>query len=314
MPLGGVTMRFLFILSVFALFFGQSGDVFAEPHAVGPEKCQKCHTGSYKVWEGTKHFLSFKTVHKNKKARKIVKAIGERRMKKSETCVLCHYTAAKKAEKVKLVAGPSCESCHGKASEWISIHNNYGGGGAKRASETATQKAERVKKAAAAGMVWPSQLYDTAANCMSCHGLANPALSGQHAGAMLDNGHPLNVDFELVAYSQGTVRHRFYPPDVTKNKEMSDLEKARLFVIGQAAALVSATQAASKSEHILYKTAQAKRIATATAVLDKVKAQVPEAGALLQAPSAEAGRALANALRKVDLTGAVGDRLPKNYK
>ena len=80
MPLGGVTMRFLFILSVFALFFGQSGDAFAEPHAVGPEKCQKCHTGSYKVWEGTKHFLSFKTVHKNKKARKIVKAIGERRI------------------------------------------------------------------------------------------------------------------------------------------------------------------------------------------------------------------------------------------
>ena len=58
-------------------------------------------------------------------------------------------------------------------------------------------------------MIWPAQLFDVASNCMSCHGLANPALSAEHAAAMLDNGHPLKPDFELVAYSQGTVRHRF---------------------------------------------------------------------------------------------------------
>ena len=307
-------MRYLFFLPIVALFLGLSGVVFAEPHAVGPEKCQKCHTGSYKVWEGTKHYASFKKIHKNKKARKIVKAIGEKRMKKSETCMLCHYTAAKKGKKVKLVAGPSCESCHGKASKWITIHNNYGGGGAKRDSETKEQKLERVRKASAAGMIWPSQIFDVASNCMSCHGLANPALSAEHAGAMLDNGHPLNADFELVKYSQGSVRHRFYPPDVSKNKEMSNVEKARLYVIGQAAALVSATVASSKSSHPRYKAAQTKRVATAKSVLEKIKILVPEADAIIQSPSKATGRILAKALKDKDLTGIVGDKLPKKYK
>ena len=307
-------MRIIFSFFIISLLSLSNGHVYAEPHAVGPEKCQKCHKEETKVWEGTKHFKSFKKVHKNKNARKIVKAIGERRMKKSDTCVLCHYTAAKNTDKVKLVAGPSCESCHGNASEWLNIHNDYGGEGVKRDAETAKHKAARHKNAAAAGMIWPSQLYDVAANCMSCHGLANPALSAEHAGAMLDNDHPLNADFEIVAYSQGSVRHRFYPPDMTKNQEMSDAEKARLYVVGQAAALVSATEAVSKSDHPKYAEAQAKRIATATAVLESIKGSVPEAGNLLANPSADAGRALAAAIKDADLTGAVGSKLPSDSK
>lgn len=282
---------------------------------VGATKCQECHTAEAKVWEGTKHFKSYKSIHKDKRAKKIVKAIGDKRMKKSETCAICHYTAAQKdaSAKPKLVSGPSCESCHGAASDWIAIHNDYGKG-VKRDGESAAHKADRIKKAIAAGMVRPERLFDVASNCMDCHGLANPALDAKDAAAMLDNEHPLNPNFELVEYSQGSVRHRFYPPDVTVNKEMTDAEKSQMYVIGQAAALVSATNAISKSDHAKYKAAQEKRIATAKAALEAVKGQVPEAAKLLADPTAANGRALAEAVKGKDLSGAVGGKLPKKFK
>jgi len=302
---------------VAGLLFGGLGTTNPADAAfkVGAKKCQECHTAEAKVWEGTKHFKSYKAVHKDKRAKKIVKAVGDKRMKKSATCALCHYTGAQKSAdaKLKVVSGPACESCHGAASDWLPIHNDFGKG-VKRADESAEHKAERLGKAEAAGMVRPSKLFDVAANCMSCHGLANPNLDAKAAAAMLDNKHPLNPDFELVKYSQGTVRHRFYPPDVTVNKEMTDAEKSQMLVVGHAAALVSATMATSKSDHPEYKAAQEKRIANAKAVLELVKGDLPEAAKLLADPTPANGRALGEAVKGKDLSGAVGGKLPKDFK
>lgn len=278
----------------------------AEPASVGSEKCEKCHREEVKVWEGTAHHKSFREVHKHKAAKDIVAAVGEKRMRRADVCTTCHYTEVEG----KQVSGPSCESCHGKASEWISVHNDYGGPSVKREQETPEHKAQRIAKSKAGGMIRPDMLYDVAANCMSCHGLANPKLSGEHAGAMVEAGHPLKPEFEIVEYSQGSVRHRFYPPDLTKNKEMTKAEMARLYVIGQAAALVSATEAAKKSKNAKYVAAQEKRIAKAKEVLSKV----PEAAPLLGSPTADAGRKLADAIAKKDLTGAVGGQLPSKFK
>ncbi|MBL4720528.1 MAG: hypothetical protein JKY20_05305 [Alphaproteobacteria bacterium] len=311
-------LKFAGLLWAVMMVFGWSGalsSASAAPFTVGPKKCQECHTDEAKVLSGTKHFTSLKTVHKDKRAKKIVKAIGDKRMKKSATCKMCHYTEAQKkpGAKRKIVAGPSCESCHGPASDWITIHNDYGKG-VKRATETAAHKTERLQKAEAAGMVRPSKMFDVASNCMSCHGLAASGLDEKTAATMLDNGHPLNPDFELVEYSQGTVRHRFYPPDVTANKEMTAAEKSELYVVGQAAAFVSASAAVKKSSHEKYVAAQKKRIATATAALEAVKGSVPAAGALLADPSIANGRALADAVKGKDLSGAVGGMLPSKYK
>jgi hypothetical protein len=304
------------VVTVGLLFggFGVSNTALAA-FKVGAKKCQECHTGEAKVWEASAHFKSYKAIHKDKRAKKIVKAVGDKRMKKSATCALCHYTVAQKdsGAKAKRVSGPSCESCHGAASDWIAVHNDYGKG-VKRNGEPAAHKAERIKKSEAAGMVRPDRLFDVAANCMSCHGLANPDLDAKAAVAMLDNKHPFNADFELVKYSQGTVRHRFYFPDVTVNKEMTDAEKSQMYIVGQAAALVSAMSAASKSDHPKYKAAQEQRIATAKAALELVKGQVPEAAKMLSDPTAANGRALAEAVKGKDLSGAVGGKLPKKYK
>ena len=288
------------------LFAAWQGTAQAEPTAVGPDKCEKCHREETKVWEGTAHHKSFREVHKHKAAKDIVEAVGEKRMRRADVCATCHYTVIED----KQVSGPSCESCHGKASEWITVHNDYGGPAVKREQETPQHKAERIAKAKAGGMIRPEMLYDVAANCMSCHGLSNPKLSGEHAAKMMEAGHPLKPEYEIVEYSQGSVRHRFYPPDLTKNKEMTKAEMARLYVVGQAAALVSATEALKKSNNAKYVEGQQKRIAKAKEVLSKV----PEAAALLKSPSAEAGRALAEAIATKDMTGAVGGQLPTKFK
>ena len=306
-----LTLQRLFALPIAALlgmgtlFFLECGVVNAEPFKLGPQKCQECHKAEAKVWKGTPHAKSYKKIHKSKKAKKIVKAVGGKRMKKTSLCATCHYTAVKKSAsaKPKLIAGPSCESCHGPASDWISIHNNK-----------KIPKPDRLKQASAKGMIWPSQLYDVAANCNSCHGIAQAILTGDNVKAMLGAGHPLNPDFELVKYSQGAVRHRFYPPKVTENQVMTPQEMARMFVIGQAANLVSASAALSKTDHAGYKAAQQKKIAAATEVLNSVAGEVPEAGKVVASPTAENGRALAAAIASKDLSGTVGKNLPKSFK
>ena len=130
---------------------------------------------------------------------------------------------------------------------------------------------------------------------------------------MLDAGHPMNADFELVKYSQGSVRHRFYPPKVTENQVMTPAEMARMFVVGQAANLVSASAAVSKSGHAGYKAAQQKKIAAATKVLKSVAGQVPAAGKVVASPTADNGRALAAAIADKDLSSVVGGNLPKKF-
>ncbi len=101
---------------------------------------------------------------------------------------------------------------------------------------------------------------------------------------------------------------------MTENQEMTAAEKSRMFVVGQAATLVSAKAAMSKSDHAAYKAAQQKRIDRANAVLKSVQGQVPEAGKVLSDPSAANGRALAAAVAGKDLSGAVGGQLPAKFK
>ena len=82
-----------------AFFFLSSNGLdsaIAAPSYVGPEKCQNCHKAPYEVWKGTKHFSSYKKIHKHKTAKKILKAVGEKRMKKSAVCATCHYTVVEK--------------------------------------------------------------------------------------------------------------------------------------------------------------------------------------------------------------------------
>ena len=90
---------------------------------------------------------------------------------------------------------------------------------------------------------------------------------------------------------------------------MTEPETAELFVIGHAAALVSAKQAMSKSDEPKYTEAQNKRTENAKAVLSLLS-DIPEAAALLASPSRDNARKLLGAIKGKDLSGKVGSRLP----
>ena len=307
------TLLFLFAVVVYFVTFPSM--VNAEPFVKGAKLCEECHEEEFKVWSKTKHFKSFRSVHREPKdaskpsPKKILKAVGgQKRMKRNKTCYLCHYTLQKKdaGAKHQVKSGTSCESCHGASSDYMDIHGDYGGKDVKREAESADHKAKRIADSKAAGLIWPSMKYEIAENCMTCHGLANPDLKADDLAKMLGAGHPINPEFELVKYSQGSVRHRHYPPNMKTNAEMTPKEQAEFFVIGQAAALVSATSVMSKSSEAKYIEAQKKRAANAKAALSGVS----EAAELLASPSRENALKLAAAIAGKDLTGAVGSKLP----
>lgn len=279
----------------------------------GPETCQSCHKAEFDVWQQTKHFQSFREVHRNPKAKEILAAVGgSPNMRANAACVLCHFTVQQETAEARPVArqGPSCESCHGASSDWLALHNDYGGPSVTKETETPEHKARRFGDAEAAGWIHSSRKYDLASNCMACHGLAQPALDGETIGKMLAAGHPLRPEFELVQYSQGSVRHRFYPPDITVNAEMTPEELARFFAIGQAAKLVSAALAQTKSNDPDYQAAQTKRAEDTVAVLSALKS-VPEAAALIQNPTEENARKFVSAIADKDLSGEIGNLLPE---
>jgi hypothetical protein len=290
----------------------------AQPFAEGYRKCEKCHEAEVAVWRETQHFKSFNTVHRKEAAKKILDAAGGgASMRQNANCVLCHYTETRSSPSAKpqVASGPSCESCHGPSSGWRDIHNFYGEGIEDPAKEPPANKTKRLAEARKAGMIWSFMHYEIAANCNECHGLAHPKLGADVLAKMLDAGHPSEPEFELVRYSQGTVRHRYYPPDFSKNAEMTPAELARLYVTGQAAALVSASAAASKSSHPKYSALQKKRAADATRALQAV-ADLPEVAALLKAPNHDNARKLAESIKTKDLSAKIKGQLPakSSYK
>jgi len=90
---------------------------------------------------------------------------------------------------------------------------------------------------------------------------------------------------------------------------MNAAELARLYVIGQAAKLVSATLASTKSSGAQYATLQKKRIQDARAALAAV-ADLPEVKTVLDKPSHDNARKLADSLKSKDVSAKVKAKLP----
>jgi hypothetical protein len=306
--------RVLSVVALLAMAFAGGGlSAAAEPFYQGEQKCFDCHKSEDGVWKQTKHAISFREIHRKPAVKNIITAAGgDANMRRNDTCTTCHFTMvqANATAKPAATTGTSCESCHGPSSDWLALHNDYGGPSAKRETETPAHKAERVQKSIAAGMIRPEMLYDIALNCQGCHGLSRPGIAPETIAKMIDAGHPAGSNFELVQFLEGSVRHRFYPPDVTKNTEMTNAEKARMFVTGHAAALVRESASAGKISNAKYEGTQKKIQANARAALEAIKGQVPEAAALLAEPTDANARKLVTAITGKDLTPQVGAMLP----
>jgi hypothetical protein len=223
---------------------------------VGATKCGECHKYEVAAWKLTPHFTTFDTMHRSPEGQKIAAAMGIRRIKSESLCLTCHYTVQTKAGHTEPISGVSCESCHGAAADWIDVHNS------KKLSRD-----ERRTKSAAAGMIRPDNIYEVAANCFQCHLVPNEKLvnvGGHSAGT---------PGFELVAWSQGMVRHNFLTPSGEEgkvNREDDMKRKRMMFAVGAILDLeYSLRGVASATQKATYGITMARRVA---AVRQKIEA------------------------------------------
>ncbi len=279
---------------------------------VGPEntedECANCHTLEHEAWQTTRHYATFKDRHRSDEAKEILTNLGERSMKRISTCRQCHYTSrADDSGRVRAAWGVSCESCHGAARNWLEVHNRPGGDPAADAMEwgdgrleTPEARSQRLTAAAAKGMLHPARLYDVATNCFGCHTVPDEHLVnvGKH--------HP-GKPFDLVARTQGEVRHNFLSSSGSpKNPPADAAELRRLYVVGAAVDLeFSLRNLASVSERGGdYHQAMVERVGAARKKLGSILAVVdlPELAAALAAVPAQVGT-------DTEVDPAVADRL-----
>ncbi|TWU58242.1 cytochrome c family protein [Rubripirellula reticaptiva] len=237
---------------------------------MGNESCVKCHAAEIQVWKTTPHNRTFEELHRRPEAKAIATKLGLQSIKNEGRCVACHYTEQSQAGgDPHVIAGVSCESCHGGAKNWLDLHQDYGGEGITRLSESPEHRQARILKSVAAGMRNPANVYSVAQSCLRCHTTADEQLvnvGGHSAGSL---------EFEFVSWSQGTIRHNFVRSD-GKTNDVSDTDRLRvMFVAGMIAELESSLRAtAVATEKATYGVTVAKRGARAGARLKSVAAKV----------------------------------------
>ncbi|MFK7737613.1 MAG: cytochrome c family protein [Pirellulaceae bacterium] len=204
--------------------------VHLNPHAVvGYESCEKCHASEVRVWKKTPHHKTFRTLHRNPEAKQIADRMGITSFKTDSACIKCHYTMQASHDGMDAISGVSCESCHGAAKDWVQVHSDYAG--ATRETESPEHRVERLRNSIAGGMRNPVNVYLVAQSCYRCHTVPDEKLvnvGGHKAGSL---------DFEIVSWSQGTIRHNFVRSNGGSNDVSSRDRLRQLFVAGMIADL-----------------------------------------------------------------------------
>ena len=246
---------------------------------VGPDACGECHKSSVAAWKLTHHSTTFKALPRSKKAKEIASKLGLKRIKAESDCLTCHFTSAMNGAKTKPIAGITCESCHAAGKNWIKLHSDYGGKGMTMETEAPAHKTARYASSEAAGMIRPSRLYEVAANCYSCHTVPNEKLVN-------DGGHTAGSKFELVAWTQGEVRHNVWYSK--ENNEASTDRKRMMYVVGKALDLEYALRGVAKATaNATYAKSMARRAKAAKKVMQAISVAIkaPEVDKILVAAS-----------------------------
>ncbi len=218
--------------------------VHVDPHLViGVQSCAKCHAAEVSVWKLTPHSETFQTLHRKPEAQQIANRMGVTAFKENSACMKCHYTVQSKPHGLEAIAGVSCESCHGAAQNWLDIHHDYGGQGITRHTESPEHQLARLRSSIQGGMRNPVNIYLVAQSCYRCHTVPDERLvnvGGHNEGSM---------DFELVSWSQGMVRHNFLRTHGQTNEVSSPGRLRQMFLAGMIADLefsLRATAAATE--------------------------------------------------------------------
>lgn len=235
----------------------------------GPLRCAKCHENEVRVWQTTPHARTFEELHRTPEAKSIAQKMGLRSVKRGDVCLDCHYTSQEQNGRVSIIAGVSCESCHGAALDWVTVHNDYGGPTVLKQQETEAHKRQRREESMALGMRNPTNIYSVARSCLQCHSVPNEALvnvGGHKAGSL---------DFELVSWSQGSNRHNFMRTNNTQNAINTPQQLRVMYVAGLMADLEFSTRAtALATEKSAYGLAVANRAANVAVKLKQIQDQI----------------------------------------
>ena len=282
-----------------------SDDLKRDPAEIrGPDACGECHKNSVELWKNTHHATTFQSLPRSDKAKEIAKAMGIRRIKNESDCLSCHFTSAEVDGKVKPIAGITCESCHGAGKNWIDVHSDFGGKGVTAENEDPDHKKTRNETSVAAGFIRPANLYKVAENCYQCHTVPNEKLVNV-------GGHPAGSKFELVAWTQGEVRHNVW---YTKDNNFTSANRQRLmYVVGQVLDLEFALRGVAKAtEKAKYAVAMAKRAKIAEKRIQKITelVDIPELKEILAIASA-AKLKLNNEEQLLDAANAVKEQAVK---
>ena len=209
---------------------------------LGYENCRKCHQMQVDKLVTSQHFKSFETVHRTAKAKSFCRALGIRSIKRDARCIRCHYTPEKSSRGVRARSGISCESCHGPSKNWVRGHNDYGGLTVTKAQETDEHRRFRIHSSIAKGMRHPSNLYLLARSCYECHLVDDAELVN------LTEHPPMSADFDMVSWSQGSMRHNFLRTDNKTNAESSPERLQVMYVVDLMARIEAVLKAMASSE------------------------------------------------------------------
>lgn len=239
-------------------------------NVLGVQSCEKCHASEVMQWKQTPHSETFLTLHRKKEAQEIASRLGIASFKNDSNCIQCHYTMQSHGGQIEAISGVSCESCHGPGKAWINVHNDYGGAGLNRLSESPDHRQKRLSDSIRAGMRNPVNVYLVAQSCYRCHTVPDEKLvniGGHSAGSL---------DFELVSWSQGMVRHNFVRTNGQTN-DASPPDRLRLmFVAGMIADLEFSLRATSEATaKAAFGKTSAKRTARAFDRLKSVHSKIP---------------------------------------
>lgn len=259
----------LLVLLVLGMTGGSVAGAENVDKIVGADECGECHKKEVAAWRGTHHYKTFNELSRTKEAKTIAKKMGLKRIKQESDCVNCHFTQRRVKGKVKTVSGIACESCHAPAKDWLDVHSDYGGKDVKKEQESASHKKQRLAKTAKAGMIRPSDIYGVANNCYQCHLVPNEKLVNQ-------GGHKAGSKFELVAWSQGEVRHNYFSSKGGDKNDLASPSRRRLmFVLGDALELEHSLRAVGKAtKKGSYSVKMAKRVKKSISRLGKISSLI----------------------------------------
>ncbi len=253
------------LLMPLGLWLALSSPAWGQPLRCEPAKvvsaqsCARCHGNEVSRWTQTAHSRTFDELVRNPKAKEITERLGLASIKRNDICTQCHFTMQDEGTgKAKAIAGISCELCHGAARDWLTVHNDYGGPTTLKTEETVEHRIERLAKSTELGMRNTQNIYLIARSCYECHTIPHERLVNV-------GGHPAtSSEFELVAWSQGSVRHNFLRTGGQLNAESSPEKLRLLYVVGLLADLEFSSRAtAAATEKNAYGLAVAERAARA---------------------------------------------------